>query len=117
VRERYRGREPLRKLQVERDHYSPGDHVTDGNNAGDDRASAHVQEGGSDAEQFVARMALRKREIASREDEQVGRVSQLVEIECGERAVSKLKVREQRAVGAEVPVTGDVGDRGTVEGA
>ena len=68
-----------------------------------------------EAEQLVARVAVREREVARGEDEHVRRAAQPLKVERGQRPVGELERREERAVGAEAAVTGDVRERGAVE--
>ena len=91
--------------------------VRDGYDARDQSARPHGEERRRETEELVARMTVGQCEVARREHDHVRRMSQPLELECGERAVGELERGEERAVGPETAVAGDVGERCAVESA
>ena len=115
---RVRGRSPAcagGELAMEREHQSPRGGVRHRHDARDDRARAHPEQRRGEAEQLVARVQLRERQVAGREHEHVGRAAEGLQVERRERSVGELERREQRAVRAQPAVAGDVGERRAVE--
>ena len=88
--------------------------VVDRYDAGDDAHGAERHQGTDDAEQLVGPGGRSDRGVAAREHDPVRSATEPLQVVDGQRTVVELQGGQQRAVGPERPVRGDVHQPGPV---
>ena len=110
---------PSRKVLhqlVQRQHERDGARVVDRYDARDDTHGAERHQGTDDAQQLVGPGRRSDRGVAARAPRPVRSAPEPLQVVDGQRTVVELQGGQQRAVGPERPVRGDVHQPGPVHG-